>query len=91
MPTTEVLLYREDDGSIPVLDWLTMLKRKNRRAFDKSCICSMCLNNSGESYAARDPTFFVMESMSFAPKFPAFTTACFTGSWARMSYLSRTA
>jgi len=35
MPTTQVLLYREEDGSIPVLDWLRQLQRTNRRAFDK--------------------------------------------------------
>lgn len=35
MPTTEVLLYQEADGTIPVLDWLKELRRKNRAAFEK--------------------------------------------------------
>lgn len=35
MPTTVVLLYREEDGSIPVLEWLKQLQRRNRRAFEK--------------------------------------------------------
>ncbi|MEX0675871.1 MAG: type II toxin-antitoxin system RelE/ParE family toxin [Pirellulales bacterium] len=35
MPVTAVLLYQEEDGSIPVLDWLRELQRKNRRAFEK--------------------------------------------------------
>jgi phage-related protein len=36
MPVTEVLLYQELDGTIPVLDWLKELQRKNSRAFEKS-------------------------------------------------------
>lgn len=28
MPTTKVLLYREDDGSVPVLEWLDSLPSK---------------------------------------------------------------
>jgi phage-related protein len=35
MPATEVLLYQEQDGTIPVLDWLKELQRKNRPAFEK--------------------------------------------------------
>jgi phage-related protein len=35
MPATEVLLYQELDGTIPVLDWLMDLQRKNRPAFEK--------------------------------------------------------
>lgn len=35
MPATAVLFYQEEDGSIPVLDWLRELQRKNRRAFEK--------------------------------------------------------
>jgi phage-related protein len=35
MPATEVLLYQDQDGTIPVLDWLKELQRKNRSAFEK--------------------------------------------------------
>jgi phage-related protein len=35
MPAAEVLLYQEHDGTIPVLDWLKELQRKNRAAFEK--------------------------------------------------------
>jgi phage-related protein len=41
MPSTEVLLYQEPDGTIPVLDWLKELQRTNRRAFEK---CLFLLN-----------------------------------------------
>jgi phage-related protein len=41
MPSTEVLLYQELDGTIPVLDWLKELQRTNRRAFEK---CLFLLN-----------------------------------------------
>ena len=35
MPQTEVYFYKEDDGSVPVLDWLLELGRKNERAVKK--------------------------------------------------------
>jgi phage-related protein len=41
MPATEVLFYQEEDGTIPVLDWLKGLQRTNRNAFDK---CLFLLN-----------------------------------------------
>ncbi len=41
MPATEVYLYQEEDGTIPVLDWLRRLQRKNRPAFQK---CLFLLN-----------------------------------------------
>jgi len=35
MPETELLFYREDDGSVPVLDWLDDLAKRDRRAYLK--------------------------------------------------------
>lgn len=35
MPQTEVYFYQEDDGSVPVLDWLLRLREKNERAARK--------------------------------------------------------
>jgi len=35
MPATEVVLYREEDGSIPLLDWLREVQQTNRAAFTK--------------------------------------------------------
>ena len=35
MPATDVLLYQEEDGTVPVLEWLRELRRRNRAAFDK--------------------------------------------------------
>jgi phage-related protein len=35
MPATEVLLYQERDGTIPVLEWLKELRHKKRPAFEK--------------------------------------------------------
>ena len=29
MPQARVVFYRDDDGSVPVLDWLTALRRRN--------------------------------------------------------------
>lgn len=35
MPLTEVYFYKDDDGSVPVLDWLVDLREKNERAARK--------------------------------------------------------
>lgn len=35
MPKTEVYFYQEDDGSVPVLDWLLQLRDQNQRAAKK--------------------------------------------------------
>ena len=35
MPQTEVFFYKDDDGSVPVLDWLLALGDKNDRAARK--------------------------------------------------------
>jgi hypothetical protein len=35
MPYTEVFFFMEDDGSVPVLDWLLDLRKKNERAAKK--------------------------------------------------------
>jgi len=33
VPETTVFFYRDDDGRVPVKDWLCSLKRRNRKAF----------------------------------------------------------
>lgn len=38
MPQTEVIFYRDDDGTVPVLEWLQALKKHNRRAFAKCVV-----------------------------------------------------
>ncbi len=35
MPQAELIFYQEDDGSVPVREWLLDLQRSNRRAFAK--------------------------------------------------------
>jgi phage-related protein len=35
MPQTDVILYKDEDGAVPVLDWLKALQKSNRRAFAK--------------------------------------------------------
>ena len=35
MPQTEVYFYKDEDGSVPVLDWLLELRSKNERAAKK--------------------------------------------------------
>ena len=38
MPRTEVRFYKDDDGAVPVLDWLRDLKKQNRRGFAKCVV-----------------------------------------------------
>ena len=35
MPPTRLLFYREADGSVPFMQWLEELRRRNRKAFAK--------------------------------------------------------
>lgn len=35
MPETEIVYYKDDAGSVPVLDWLTELGRRDRKAAAK--------------------------------------------------------
>ena len=35
MPATEVYFYQEEDGSVPVLDWMNGFRRRNERAYRK--------------------------------------------------------
>jgi phage-related protein len=35
MPQTNVLFYQDDNGQVPVLEWLWELKRRNRKAYAK--------------------------------------------------------
>ena len=34
-PATEVFFFKDEDGSVPVLDWLTGIRERNERAFKK--------------------------------------------------------
>lgn len=47
MPATEVFFYQDDDGSVPVLDWLHSLREKNERAFKKCFAVIALLKQSG--------------------------------------------
>lgn len=38
MPKSEVVFFRESDGSVPVLDWLARLRRRDSRAFAKCLV-----------------------------------------------------
>lgn len=35
MPSTLVRIYRDDDGSVPFLDWLAELESRNRKLYEK--------------------------------------------------------
>ena len=35
MPETDVFFFQEDDGSVPVLDWMNSFREENERAYRK--------------------------------------------------------
>lgn len=45
MPATKLLLYRDDDGSVPVVEWLAEVERRHRKAYEK---CRSYLRRLGE-------------------------------------------
>ena len=40
MPRTDVVFYQEDDGDVPVLDWLKELRRSDQRAYE-TCVAAI--------------------------------------------------
>ncbi|NOY29317.1 MAG: type II toxin-antitoxin system RelE/ParE family toxin [Planctomycetes bacterium] len=53
MPATKVFFYQDDDGGVPVLDWLRVLRGRNERAFRKCFAVIRLLQHSG--YELRRP------------------------------------
>lgn len=47
MPKTRVVFYRQEDGSIPVLEWLDSLRRREKRAYAKCLVRIMLLEAEG--------------------------------------------
>jgi hypothetical protein len=40
MPRTDVVSYREDEKDVPVLDWLTRVRRTDQRAY-VTCVAAI--------------------------------------------------
>jgi phage-related protein len=47
MPATKLIFFREADGTAPVVEWLTQLRRKNPRAYAKCRVRLMRLAEMG--------------------------------------------
>lgn len=47
MPKTKVVFFRESEGSVPVLDWLAVLRRRNEKAFAKCMVRVERLEEAG--------------------------------------------
>jgi len=47
MPTTKLIFFREADGTAPVVEWLTQLRRENERAYAKCRVRLMRLSEMG--------------------------------------------
>jgi hypothetical protein len=54
MPQTEVRVFRERDGSVPLTDWLDHLENRNVRAYAK-CV-ALIQRLAAEGHALRRPT-----------------------------------
>jgi len=59
MPKADVIFYREDDGSVPVLEWLDDLHRDDRRAYNK-CV-EVIERLAAFGHELRRPTADVLE------------------------------
>ena len=53
MPATEVFFFRDEDGSVPVLDWLNSFRNRNERAYKKCFALIRLLEEFG--YELRRP------------------------------------
>ena len=42
MPRTDILVYRQSDGTAPLMDWLTHLEKNEPRAYEK-CLAKILL------------------------------------------------
>jgi phage-related protein len=38
MPRTQLIFFKDEDGAVPVRDWLRQLQQRNRRAFAKCVV-----------------------------------------------------
>ena len=47
MPATDVFFYQDEEGRVPVLDWLLALRERNERAFRKCFGVIQLLTQSG--------------------------------------------
>lgn len=54
MPLTTIHFFRADDGSVPMLDWLSELKLRNIKIY-KKCLASL-LRLKNEGHQLRRPT-----------------------------------
>ena len=46
MPATEIRLFRDDDGSTPLIEWLAGIEKRNRKTYEK---CRSYLQRLAES------------------------------------------
>ena len=47
MPTTTIYFFRDEDGTVPFIDWLAELEKRNRKAFEKCLYMLDLLRQTG--------------------------------------------
>jgi len=73
MPRTEVILFKEEDKSVPLVNWLRSVPKKPRT----KCIAALTrLEELGHELRRPEQTTSGTTSTSFASGFRASTTAC---------------
>jgi hypothetical protein len=60
MPATIIRLFRADDGSVPFLEWLEEIERRNRKVYEKYRSYLQRLADFGSELRRR--TFFAIAS-----------------------------
>jgi hypothetical protein len=75
MPPTEVVLFAEDDGTVPFIEWLD---RQERKVQDKCMVKIDRLQELGYELRRPEGDFYGMEFMNFECGTGASITGCFT-------------
>jgi hypothetical protein len=73
MAKTEVVIFAEEDGTCPLLEWLDQLPSK---AQDKCLVRVERLADMVTNCVVRRQTYFGTVSLSFGPVCKGFTTEC---------------
>ena len=85
MPRTNVILFKDADGSVPVLDWLQTLQKSDRRGFAK-CVARIRSTGSARAMSCAVPRliFCATESTNFVQNTAMCNIASSTFSTARL-------
>jgi len=67
MPTTEIRLFRDDDGTVPFLEWLALFEARNRKVYEKCRAYVTRLRDQG--HELRRPTADILRDGIYELRF----------------------